>query len=228
MGILTGRENIIKAVGYVPPVLPENVIKSFEIFILNLIGEASIYIKTPDATAITDIDEPQISLSLHATLNNLVSKKELQCGVSWEHFEVTDKVEKNVKTARRFDIFFENWDVKNRMNYGVEAKILIENNSKKRTAVKLVEKYVSEAGMGKYINGIYKGRGCMLGYVLEGNVSSIISKINSEICAVFDNSQCLSKVSDPQLTYSDVYRSEHKAKLSYPLFHLMLDFTCNT
>ncbi|MBN1186824.1 MAG: hypothetical protein JXB49_31390 [Bacteroidales bacterium] len=223
MGILSGSENIIKAVGYVSPIQPEDAIKSFEVLVFNLMGEAYNYIRIPNKQ-VTKIDEPQISISMYEAIDSIISKKGLWCGVSWEYPEVTESVEKNAKTAKRFDIHFENWDTKNRIKYGIEAKILVENDTGSRKASQLVKEYISDAGMGKYINGIYKGRGCMVAYILNGSISSIVIKINEEIKSNLDQTQCLSKATDLQYIYNEIFQSTHKPNLQHFLYHIMLDF----
>ena len=161
MGILTGAENIEKAVGYVPVVTSEEAFQAFELFSINLIGRAYSCLKISQHNQF-NYSEPQISAMLYKALDGIISKEELLCSVTWEYSEVTNPLLNGTQkhqAVKKFDLAVANWDVKNRVQYGVEAKVLVENDYDKRNADALVRDNISDAGMGKYINGIYKGRG---------------------------------------------------------------------
>lgn len=75
------------------------------------------------------------------------------------------------------------WNKNNKQRkFGVEAKLLAEFNWNTRNANNLSKEYVEDAGMGKYINGIYYTNNyndaIMLGYYINGNVSKIVEKLN--------------------------------------------------
>ena len=88
----------------------------------------------------------------------------------------------------------------------------------------LIEEYVGDAGMNKYISGLYKQRGCMVGYIVEGEINKIIAKINKQIESIFDTTQKLAKENSSNFIHKEIYKSIHKGKLKYAMFHLMLDF----
>lgn len=223
MGYLKGYENIARAVKHNPELPSEEAIEAFQIEVFNLISEAYQIIKTP--SKITEKpDETQISISLFAALKVLCSNGSW---VNCEHHEFTEEIFEGSKksiSAKRFDLYFGNWNTPKRIEYGIEAKLLVENDYLGLKSKFLVEEYVSERGMNKYITGIYKQRGCMIGYIVEGETTLIVNKINEEIERVLDSSQKLLIETTQFFQHNAVYKSFHKEKLIYPLFHLMLDF----
>ncbi len=223
MGYLKGYENIARAAKHIPELPSEEAIESFQIGVFNLISEAYQIIRIPDKIA-EKPDESQISLSLFVAL------KMLCCNSSWvncEHHEFTEDIidgRKRSISAKRFDIYFGNWSTPKRIEYGVEAKLLVENDFMGRKLKFLIEEYVGDAGMNKYISGLYKQRGCMVGYIVEGEINKIIAKINKQIESIFDTTQKLAKENSSNFIHKEIYKSIHKGKLKYAMFHLMLDF----
>lgn len=224
MGYLKGYENIALAAGYIPEFPSEEAVESFQIEVFNLIYEAYKVIKTPDKTYETP-DETQISISLFEALKMLCSNSSW---VNCEHHEFTDDIiagKKKPIFAKRFDIYFGNWSTPKRIEYGVEAKLLIENDFMGRKSKFLMDEYIGEAGMNKYVNGIYKNMGCMVGYIVEGKINVIIDKINKQIESTFGAKQILFKETNSKFSHQEIYKSVHKEKLNYKLYHLMLDFS---
>lgn len=89
---------------------------------------------------------------------------------------------KKAKSASRIDMVFQhNWSG-NRFCFYVEAKNLVEynylkkGNQKPSSAKKVLVRYIT-TGIDHYLKGHYP-LGCLLGYVLNGNVISIADKIN--------------------------------------------------
>lgn len=224
MGYLKGYENIALAARYIPELPSEEAVQSFQIQVFNLISDAYKIIKTPEKIS-EKPDETQISISLFAALKMLCSNSSW---VSCEHHEFTDDIiagRKKSISAKRFDIYFGNWSTPKRIEYGVEAKLLIENDFMGRKSKFLIDEYIGEAGMNKYISGIYKNMGCMVGYVVEGKINVIIDKINKQIESTFGATQTLFKENHPDFSHKEIYKSIHQEKLKYALFHLMLDFS---
>ena len=193
---------------------------------LNLITEAYTDLKSAQAFSVSP-DEVKISIALVTVLKNIIEKEYLPCSVIWEFYELTDEIiagkVKHTK-AKKYDFYFENWNVETRIGLGIEAKLLSENNCKGKNAGTLIKEYVSDKGMGKYINHIYKKRGFMLGYIIEGNVSAIVIKINEQIEAALNKEQCITENNDAKYSHKEIYISKHPGKLNYDLYHLMLDF----
>lgn len=227
MGFLTGYNNISRAAKHHLDPPPEEVFKSFELQLFNLIHLAYVTIKTPEPIT-ENPDETVISTNLFRALKLVASREGIPLTVVPELPEITDEIalgEKNIKSSKIYDIYFESWNSQYSIEYGVEAKVLIENNFMSRKAATLIREYVADAGMGKFINGIYEQRGCMLGYIIEGKIPNIILKINARIEKVMEQSHCLISDNLLKCKHEEIYKSHHAGKLDYDLFHLMLDFS---
>jgi hypothetical protein len=226
MGYLKGYGNIGRAAKHQLKLPPKQMFESFQLKLFDLIYMAYNTIKTPEPI-VDNPDETEISVSLFIALKHISSRKGIPLTVMIEGFEVSDEISIGairLLSAKRYDIYFESWYSKSHVEYGVEAKLLIENDFLSRIASTLIREYVSDSGMGKYINGIYKKRGCMVGYIVEGNISNIIKKINKQIEKVMDKKQSLEKDNHLKSKHKEIYKSQHPGKLDYDLYHLMLDF----
>lgn len=225
MGVLKGYDKIAKAAGFKTVVTPENVIEGFQAMLFQLLFDSYNLIKTPDP--ISDVpDETQVTLSLFDALNIIASRDSIPCTVSSEVPEFTNDMRSGKKktiSAKKYDVYFENWNKKERVEFGVEAKLLIENNFKTRVATTVISDYVSDKGMGKYINGIYQKRGFMIGYIVEGDLKNIVTNVNKQVEKDFDLAQILRL--DSSFKHNYIYTSQHKSKLSYNLYHLLFTFT---
>lgn len=86
-----------------------------------------------------------------------------------------------VKKSPRIDLQFCTWFRKDEYSFYVEAKILVEHNVKKTkgslNAKRLQRRYI-KTGIDNYASGRYPQKGCLLGYVLEGDARNIIDGIN--------------------------------------------------
>ena len=84
-------------------------------------------------------------------------------------------------TAPRIDIKISGGWVHEDAYYGIEGKILVENDWGTRTASDSRRRYIA-TGIDNFVNGRYSDkmdRGCMVGYVVQGRASEIASKINN-------------------------------------------------
>ena len=225
MGILKGYDKIAKAAGFKAVVTPESVVEGFQAMLFQLLFDSYNLIKTPDP--ISDVpDETLVTLSLFDALNIIASRDSIPCTVSSEVPEFTNDMRSGKKktiSAKKYDVYFENWNKKERVEFGVEAKLLIENNFKTRVATAVISDYVSDKGMGKYINGIYQKRGFMIGYIVEGDLKNIVTNVNKQVEKNFDLAQILSL--DSSFKHNYIYKSQHKSKLPYNLYHLLFTFT---
>ncbi|HEY4785718.1 MAG TPA: hypothetical protein VIH57_06700 [Bacteroidales bacterium] len=226
MGVLKGYENIANAIEYRQNIVNPEYFEAFQIQLFNLINEAYCIIKTDEP--IDDLpEETTISIALFEALKLITLKKSIPLTITPERHEISDKISLGIEksiSSKRYDIYFENWESKRRIEFGVEAKLLIENNINNKRASTLIHEYISDAGMGKFINRIYEKRGCMIGYIVEGSIANIVLKINQQVSKTLSNEQCLVMENNPQYNASEIYKSKHKGKLEYDLFHLMLDF----
>jgi hypothetical protein len=222
MGYLKGYKNISKAANHNLELPPEEVFFAFQAQLFKLIHLAYFTIKTPEPFK-ENPDETLISIQLLQSLKIISSKEGIPLSVTIEHYEISDAISLGIKSllsAKRYDIYFESWYSKYPIEFGVEAKLLIENNFMNRVASTLIREYVSNSGMGKYINGIYKKRGCMIGYIVEGSIPNIIRKINTRIEKVMDSKQYLVKDCSLKYKHKEIYKSRHQGKLNYDLYHL--------
>lgn len=156
---------------------------SFRTNCLILIGEAYNWLKeskcvsvgwneeTISANIFTHIDESEKAISWNISISD-------ECRL-YNQAILNNK--KSAKSAPRIDLkLTTNWiEAKKRINFFVEAKNLIENNSPKTNrksrldAKKIQSRYIS-TGIDHFITGEYPSNGCMLGYILEGSTYSII------------------------------------------------------
>jgi hypothetical protein len=84
-------------------------------------------------------------------------------------------------TAPRIDIKISGGWVHEDEYYGIEGKILVENNWRTRDDSYLRRRYIA-TGIDNFVNGRYSdkiGLGCMVGYVVQGSASEIASKVNN-------------------------------------------------
>lgn len=186
MGFLRGVD-IDKKIGFQPESHSEETFSIFQNMVFDLITKAYAIIKTNEPLTKTP-DEPDISAQLIHAMDLLVQKNAFPLSISPESHEYTDDIIAGIKstlTAKRFDIHFSNWNVRQPFKFGVEAKLLTEVNFDNKVASALVREYVSDAGMGKFINGISKSRGCMVGYIIQGNIAAIITNINNKIVKTY-------------------------------------------
>jgi hypothetical protein len=84
-------------------------------------------------------------------------------------------------TAPRIDIKISGGWVHENVYYGIEGKILVENNWRTRDASYLRRRYI-DTGIDNFVNGRYSDKmdmGCMVAYVVQGSASEIASEINN-------------------------------------------------
>lgn len=119
----------------------------------------------------------------------------------------------NAKTASRIDIYFvmTTWsNPKQKHGYAVEAKNISERNWKKHSKSRVdaytqKTKYITE-GVDEFLQGNYP-QGCMIAYVVQGNIANIVSDINQRILKHTDypsKIDVLGKVT-PILGFNEIY-----------------------
>lgn len=134
------------------------------------------------------IDEPTITAGLYGHIENQINSTDVQCAIVPEHPEFTNSILKGKikpRKAKKYDLCFIHFHLKPNSFFGVEAKLLVEENYKNKSASFLISEYVEDKGMGKYINKIYEKEGLMLGYILKGNPLKIVEKINDKITSIY-------------------------------------------
>ncbi len=144
---------------------------------------------------------------------------------SRDRSESIDGVKFKGKKRKRFDIKFSFFsDPKTENVFGVEAKLLIENNMPPKSSTTLLEAYISVTGMRKIIEGKYSKPGCMLGYIIEGTPDGIVKRLNERISGdgFYGKSCTLRKLSSIE-GHNHFYESTHKNYNRSPLKHILLD-----
>ena len=202
-----------------------DLLKSVQIDCLNHISKA--YNSLQMSNYIAKIDEVQITADLFSEATKIPDYFNFKYTISPERPDYVKEIregKKSPKKARKYDVYFENWNSKNRISFGMEAKLLVEQNYQRKKSATLIKEYVSDAGMGKFINKIYEEPGCMLGYIMQGDMSKIIDKINYQIEQIYDSEQCITKSSNGRFHHKDIFISEHKGRLNYNFYHFMLNF----
>jgi hypothetical protein len=84
---------------------------------------------------------------------------------------------KKGKKSPTIDFCFKDWSTTNSY-FGAEAKNLYESKPDK------IRRYI-DTGINNYINGRYgsqSSEGSIIGYVLSGNISTIVDELKIEIC----------------------------------------------
>ena len=148
------------------------------------------------------VNESQLSLEKGITCK---TEKKLLSETNYQVKGFADKLP-------RIDfVYFKIWQ-KQRFHCYMEAKRLKENDSGLKRA------YINE-GMDRYISGKY-AFGCMLGYLLEGNLNKTIEGINFLLTKAYRKTENLSL--KPTKLLSTFYESNHSIG---KLKHILFDFT---
>ncbi|RPI19507.1 MAG: hypothetical protein EHM58_01485 [Ignavibacteriae bacterium] len=175
-----------------------------------------------DSTKVFSEDETIITAGLYDHIEAIIDEDELPFYIAPELHQYTKPIRKgevNPNKAKRFDLHITNFSYKPRIKFGIEAKLLAEKNTSFKRANFLVDEYVEDAGMGKFIKGIYETDGFMLGYVLNGKVNNIVGSINSKVISTYSNKEILTKNKKNYISYF-FFKGNLKE-----LFHIFLDFS---
>ena len=172
-------------------------------------------------------NEITITRHLKKHLKICISEEALQYFVAPEYPEDDDKIDDGIKNAAEevyFDLIFSSFSSGAQHYFGVEAKIVIENDYLKRKATVEISEYVSKKGMRKFLESVYKKRGCMLGYIIEGEAEAIVHKINDKIMSdSFYGSTGILKKGDGINGFEQYYESVHVNYDRNPLRHFFLN-----
>lgn len=112
--------------------------------------------------------------------------------------------------------------------YGIEGKILVENDWGTRRANHLNRRYI-DTGIDNFVNGRYSNkasRGCIAGYVVQGCSPEIVLKINNLLVYEGRNKENIEKAL-PINGFSDCFRSRHTRNTDnkqMELHHIYLTF----
>ena len=162
-----------------------------------------------------DWNENDISQELCEKIENNPNKLRYKITVSREH-HLTKKVAKEKGFADklpRIDFKMSNFRFRAEYKYFFEAKRLKENDSGLKRA------YIND-GMDRFISNKYP-LGCMLGYLLQGNVNRTMKGINSLL--VKDKRSIETLTFKKNNLHKDYFESKH-IEIGV-LKHLIFDFT---
>lgn len=165
-------------------------------------------------------EEDTFTTNMHRALDDICQDQDIPYMPMYQEHQLTsDILSGSVRPikARKIDIVFATF-FKPRIKYGVEVKILAETNFGSRNANQLAKEYVV-SGVDRFVRKEYDTDGCMIGYVVNGNITSVYNMINQ----VFENLKRKPEKLNDQHTienYSCCYLSEHKDFfLKHILFH---------
>ncbi len=175
-----------------------------------------------DSEKVFTEDETIITAGIYDHIQTLVESDGLPFIVAPELHQYTTAIRKgktNPNKAKRFDLHFTNFNFSPRIKFGIESKLLAETNTSSKNAASLIKEYVEDAGMGKFIKGIYEEDGFMLGYLLNGKTDQIVLKINTKVASTYSDKEQLKK---KKVHYISNYVFEGKDK---DIYHIFLDFS---
>jgi len=175
-----------------------------------------------DAEKIFSINETIITAGLFDHIDNIIDEIGLPFVVVPESHQYTKEIREgkiNPNKAKRFDLHFTHFQIKPRIKFGVEAKLLAEQSIPSKSATSLINEYVKDAGMGKFINKIYENDGFMLGYIINGKTDIIVSKINLKISTTYSVKEQLFKHKNH---FISSYSCDNNRKV---IDHIFLDFS---
>ena len=161
--------------------------RCFCINCISLIGEACNDLKKGKKVSI-DWEEENITANIKSHIErNPTAIRQMIFVADEVRLYTTDILDgkKKSKNAPRIDLVLQgNWDNTQRINYYVETKILILRNCKKTGRKSLIsaigkQKRYIKTGIDNFCNDTYPVHGVMLGYILEGKIYEIVSKINT-------------------------------------------------
>lgn len=174
------------------------------------------------------IDYEEEDISKEIILSLKANKKRLtwQIRVEAEYRLYNDKTI-SAKQSPRIDFCFSGWDGME-WEFYAEAKNLIEidtsksNRKKKVSSTSLQKRYI-ETGIDSYRSSKYPQPGCLIGYILQGEVDRIISSINTHLKNLNRGSEVLTNASFNVAGLNYCFLSNHTSELS--IKHLMFDYT---
>lgn len=168
-------------------------------------------------------------------IRNQIRRNEKYCVFGQQGFLIEGGINNDLEKEGEYDIsiFHSYWQNRNGVKgaFHFECKNLTLN-SKHNHISKYVYYNDKECGVYRYFNGKYaqdQNFGGMIGFVLDGDVSSIIEKLIFKMKAPFDLSPegDLTEIKRDSIEgYSFTFNSTHKRKgKEFLLHHLLLDFS---
>lgn len=129
----------------------------------------------------------------------------------------------------RIDIRIKGGWARRDIHYAIEAKILVETSWGTRKASALNKRYI-ETGIEHFINGRYSPvvpRGCMAGYVIQGEAFKIMSSINTRLRRTKRRNETLQNqhtVNECEACFHSTHVRRTDGK-SIRLYHVLMNFS---
>jgi hypothetical protein len=216
-------------IGRASDVLP-NVDSNFEQACLWIITEAFKRMKREKRYDLT-WKETYFSACLVGYMQKIRHEKDIRLRIDPESHLYREEMlncTEDPDTAPRIDIKISGGWVREDVYYGIEGKVLVENNWITRNASYLCRRYIATV-IDNFVNGRYSdkmGIGCMVGYVVQGNASEIALKINKLLIRYGRNKE---KMMNPHSINgcSDCCQSKHTRttdNTEIELHHVFLTF----
>lgn len=178
----------------------------------------------------TSCEENDITVQIIGFMKANPLAGDLQISISRESYldgEATYAGKAKANNSPRIDIKFGRWHFREEVEYTMEAKNLVKSNWHKpgrRTpvsALHLQKRYI-KTGIDHFVSDKYVN-GCLIGYVLEGNIGDIVHLINGLLSTDRREKEWLMKQEDHG--FEGYYLSQHDSA-SLALKHFFLPF-CN-
>lgn len=174
--------------------------------------------------------ETRFSAHLVGHMRKLRDQKDINLRIDPESYlyrkEILEGFE-DPDTAARIDIKISGGWVQEDIYYGIEGKILVEIDWLTRKEYDLRDYYIK--GLDRFVSGRYAprtSRGCMAGYIVNGQPAKISEKINQLLKFRGRNDECLVGQHDIN-GCPDCYHSEHIRRTDghkLELYHIYLAF----
>ncbi|MBK5212677.1 MAG: hypothetical protein JJE55_03320 [Flavobacteriaceae bacterium] len=208
-------------------VLINSINSSFEHKCLNILAKSYITSLTLKKYS-KDWEEKTFSSHLVSLMKECEIALKYNLTITKEEELEDDKIDnglKSPKEANPIDIRFHNIWNDLRLDYNVEAKNVSLSEWKKSRGSKVnasqqQTEYITK-GIDRWITGHFKEkRGCMLGYLVNGKLEDVISKINTKIESQKRTKETI-KITASTLYDIQIFESIHSNR---KLKHLFFDF----
>lgn len=196
---------------------------------MTLLCEAYNCVKHADCVN-ADWEEEDISKELIKSLKYNKNRQKWRIRVESEH-RLYNNDRLSAKKSPRIDFCFSTW-TETEWEFFAEAKNLIESNVETNKIGKngyikldsngLISRYIN-TGIDNYVSTKYPSNGCLVGYILHGNVQNIVSQINTKLKNKGRDNECLTNLLINICGVTDLYISTHNLNIS--IKHIMFNYS---
>lgn len=201
----------------------------FEDSCIHLLLEAYFMLKS-SGRKVNEESENNITAQLVGYMKKSSKRTDLQIHLERESYLDNEETYEGLQDADkspRIDIKYSVWNSSIEVEFYMEAKNLAETNWKKNStnaivdANKLRKRYI-ETGITNFTSGRYPN-GCLLGYILEGNIHKIVELFNQLLKIDKRDSEILSNHRNYDIDYH--YISKHNGTSMPILKHFLLNLS---